>query len=297
MGQWRPLSNLRLQLSRHPPVVVFFLCLLILSITFVCVGLYSQYHNIKNPDISLDWNQVLGSIAGFKFCTHLNDTDAQLEEDSPRMVEHVDRTAANVSTRTTHVSLLVPLVLIGDVPTDSIISATMLGGQLGMKGAAAKTSVNISLLLHTDVLNSNFKGMTAPNTLNTQTPAGTRTRPTLTCLQLTALTNVLPQTPLPPECLVANNEDMSTSPVRAVAVESYKQNSPHCISLEFTPDPLLTVMLTPDEKAVCRYHLLLVSIALLGICVLMSLCGTFFSSKSSRSYHGNDLQKESLLNP
>lgn len=53
MGHWRPVSNLRDQLSRHPPVVVFFLCLLFMSITFVCIGLYSQDHNIKNPDISL----------------------------------------------------------------------------------------------------------------------------------------------------------------------------------------------------------------------------------------------------
>ncbi|XP_051546042.1 transmembrane protein 248-like isoform X2 [Myxocyprinus asiaticus] len=296
MGQWRPLSNLRHQLSRHPPVVVFFLCLLILSITFVCIGLYTQYHDIKNPDISLDWNQVLGSVAGFKFCTNLNDT-AQLEEDSPRMVEHADRTAANVSMSTTHVSFQVPLVLLGDVPAESIICATMLGSQLGMKGAAAKTSVNISLLLQTDVLNSNSKGVSGPNTLNTQTPARTQTRPMLTCLQITALTYVLPQTQLPPECSVAENVDMSTSPVRTVAVESFKHNSPHCFSLQFTPDPHLTVMLTPDEKSMCSYHLLLVSITLLVLCVLMGLCGTFSSSKSPRSYHGNDLLKESLLSP
>lgn len=279
MGKWRPVSNLRDQVSRHPPVVVFFLSLLILSITFVCVGLYSQSHNIKNPDISVDWNLVLGSIAGFKFCTHLNDTDASLEEESPRMVEHSDRT--NISTSSAHVSLLVPLVFIGDVPENTAISATMLGSQMGMKGAAAKASVNISLLLHTDIADS-------------QTPAGTQSSRPLTCLHFTALTHVLPQTPSPPECPVTENEGKSASPVRAVAVEAYKHNSPHCFSLEFTPDPHLTVLLTKDEKALCRYHLLLVSVALLVICVLMSLCGTF-SSRSPRSFQGNDLQKESLL--
>lgn len=81
-----------------------------------------------------DWNQVLGSIAGFKFCTHLNDTDAHVEEDSPRMVEHADRITTNVSLSTSHVSVLVPLVLMGDVPADSVISTTMLGSQLGVKG-------------------------------------------------------------------------------------------------------------------------------------------------------------------
>ncbi|KAI7812302.1 insulin-like growth factor-binding protein 3 receptor, partial [Triplophysa rosa] len=275
-GHWRPVSVLRGHLSRHPPVVVFFLCLLILSITFVCIGLYSQYHDIKNPDISLGWNQVLGSIAGFQFCTHLNDTDAHLEEDSPRMVEHAHRITTNVSMSTSHVSVLVPLVLMGNVPADSVVSATMLGSQLGVKGAPAKTSVNVSFHLHPDVPNN-------------QTLGGTHTGPSLICLQLTALTHVLPQTPSPPECSLTKNVDETTSLVRAVAIETYEHDSPHCFSLGFTADPHLTVLLTQEEKAICRYHLLLVSVSLLVICVLMTLCGT--CSSKSHSYQANDLQK------
>lgn len=277
MGHWRPVSNLRDQLSQHPPVVVFFLCILILSITFVSFGLYSRYHDIKNPDISLDWNQVLGSIAGFSFCTHLNDTDAHLEEDSPRMVEHADTITTNVSMNTSHVSLLVPLVITGEIRSDSVISTTMLGSQLGMKGDAANTTVNITLHLHSGVSNN-------------------QTGPQLTCLQLTALTHVLPQTLSPPECSLVENVDNSTSPVRAVAIETYKHDSPHCFNMKFAEDPSLTFMLTQEEKAVCRYHLLLVSISLLVICILMSFCGTFSSSKS-RSYQANDLQKDTLLSP
>lgn len=281
MGQWRPVSNLRDQASRQPPAVVFFLSLLILSITFVCVGLYSQNHDLNNPDISADWNRVLGSVASFKFCTHLNDSDLPLEEDSPPMVEHKDQT--NISTRTTHVSLLVPLVFTGDVPDEAGISVTVMGSQLGMKGAAAKELVNISLVLHTDVPNN-------------QTHGGTPSARTLTCVHFTALTHVLPQAPTPPECPAVEDGEKSPSPVRAVAVQSYKHNHPQCFSLEYTPDPRLTVLLTKDEKALCRFHLLLVSAALLIICILMSLCGTF-SSRSPRLYQGNDLQKESLLSP
>ncbi len=48
------------------------------------------------------------------------------------MVEHSDRT--NISTSSAHVSLLVPLAFIGDVPDNTAISATMLGSQMGMKG-------------------------------------------------------------------------------------------------------------------------------------------------------------------
>ncbi|XP_056308279.1 transmembrane protein 248 [Danio aesculapii] len=281
MGQWRPVSNLRDQASRQPPAVVFLFSLLMLSITFVCVGLYSQSHDINNPDISTDWNRVLGSVASFKFCTHLNDSDLLPEEDSPPMVEHKVQT--NISTRTTHVSLLVPLVFTGDVPDGAGISVTVMGSQLGMKGAAAKESVNISLLLRTDVPNNQSHG-------------GTTTAQILTCIHFTALTHVLPQTPTPPECPAVEDGEKSESPVRAVAIQSYKHNYPQCFSLEYTPDPRLTVLLTKDEKALCRFHLLLVSAALLIVCFLMGLCGTF-SSRSPRSYQGNDLQKESLLTP
>ncbi len=54
-----------------------------------------------------------------------------------------------------------------------------------------------------------------------------------------------------------------------------------------------SVLLDQDEKALCRYHLLLVSVALLVICVLVSLCGTF-SSRSPHSFQGNVLQKVGL---
>lgn len=48
-------------------------------------------------------------------------------------------------------------------------------------------------------------------------------------------------------------------------------------------------LLEQEEKAICRYHLLLVSVSLLVICVLMSLRGTCLSK--SYSYQATDLQK------
>ncbi|TRY97008.1 hypothetical protein DNTS_001435 [Danionella cerebrum] len=138
MGQWRPVSNLREQASRRPPVVIFFLCLLTLSITFVCVGLYSQNHDIKNPDIGVDWNGVLGSLAALKFCKHLNESDTNLkEEEIPfQMINHDDQ--ISITTSAAQVSLLVPLGFKGDVPDKMNISTTLMGRQLGMKGIVAE---------------------------------------------------------------------------------------------------------------------------------------------------------------
>lgn len=112
---------------------IIFCFILILSYIWILLD-FDEVLSTKSCTFFKGWNQVLGSIAGFKFCTHLNDTDAHLVEDSPRMVEHADRITTNVSMSTSHVSVLVPLVLMGDVPADSMVSATMLGSQLGVKG-------------------------------------------------------------------------------------------------------------------------------------------------------------------
>lgn len=52
MGKWHPLSNLRSYLEHHPPVVIFFLCMLMLSLTFIGVGFYTQTHVVRNPDVT-----------------------------------------------------------------------------------------------------------------------------------------------------------------------------------------------------------------------------------------------------
>lgn len=50
MGLWQPVTNLRDYVSQNPPGVTFFLCLLALAISFICLSSYSYTHTLPNPD-------------------------------------------------------------------------------------------------------------------------------------------------------------------------------------------------------------------------------------------------------
>lgn len=52
MGFWQPLTNLRDYVSQNPPGTTFFLCLLTLAISFICLSFYSNTHTLPNPDIT-----------------------------------------------------------------------------------------------------------------------------------------------------------------------------------------------------------------------------------------------------
>ncbi|XP_058264878.1 transmembrane protein 248 [Hemibagrus wyckioides] len=297
MAQWHPVTNLRSRIIHHPPVTVFFMCLLVLAGAFISIGIYSQNHDIKNPDISMDWNQMLGSLANLKFCTQLNDSDVLNEKpdmNSPPLLTHADELINSTQHKSEVISklLLVPLMNVGDSLDHDSISATLLGSQLGLKGSAGKQTLNITLFLDIQT------PISATDSALLQKPSNMQTKPQAynSCLKITAPSHILPQTPSPPQCPFNKNQENGISPVRALAVQSVKKssNTPSCLNLEFTPDPKLTVLLTQDEKILARYHLLLVSIALLALCLMMCLLGTLTCSRSGR-HLSDDPQKETLL--
>ncbi|XP_066525406.1 transmembrane protein 248 isoform X2 [Hoplias malabaricus] len=251
-----------------------------------------------------DWNQMLGSILGLKFCTHLNSTDIlnrKQVEDSPPLLNHEDGSVTNTSQKakeTVTLSLLVPLVRIGGEPNHNSISATLHGYQLGLKGSSGKEMLNITLFLSLQTQLSKTESVSALD-LDLPTPAEANPKSLVSCLRITAPAHLLPQTPTPPACLADNLE--AVPPVKAIATDSYKQTSqyePPCLSLRFTPDHNLTVNLTQEEKALARYHLMLVSVALLAVCCMMCLIGSLTCSRSWRHMENNlHSQKENLLRP
>lgn len=50
MGFWQPVTNLRDYVCQNPPAVTFFLCLLTLALSFICLSFYSYTHTLPNPD-------------------------------------------------------------------------------------------------------------------------------------------------------------------------------------------------------------------------------------------------------
>ncbi|KAI5100376.1 insulin-like growth factor-binding protein 3 receptor, partial [Silurus meridionalis] len=239
MARWKPITNLRSNIIHHPPVAVFFMCLLLLAGAFISIGIYSKNHDIRNPDISMDWNQMLGSLADLKFCTQLNDTDLLNEKpdmNSPPLLNHADELINNTQKKS--VFLLVTLRTDGDYMNYNSISDTLLGSQLGLKGSAGKQTLNVTLYLHVSATESSF----------IQKPLNMQAKPQFydSCLRITAPNHILPQTPLPPQCPSSKNLEKNIPSVRALAIKSGEKsaNGPACFSLEFTPDPKLTVFLT-----------------------------------------------------
>ncbi|XP_060743084.1 transmembrane protein 248 [Tachysurus vachellii] len=297
MARWQPVTNLRSRIIHHPPVTVFFMCLVVLAGAFISIGIYSQNHDMKNPDIVMDWNQMLASLAKLKFCSQLNDSDLLNEKpdiNSPPLLTHADELINSTQQKHEVISklLLVPLMHVGDHLDHSSISATLLGSQLGLRESAGKQLLNITLFLDIQTHSSTTDSALIQKLSNMQT----RPRAYESCLMITAPSHILPQTPSPPRCPSDKIQENNISPVSTHAVQSITKssNTPSCLSLEFTPDPKLTVLLTQDEKILARYHLLLVSIALVSLCITMCLLGTLTFSKPGR-HLSHDPQKETLL--
>ncbi|KAJ8414053.1 hypothetical protein AAFF_G00066510 [Aldrovandia affinis] len=297
MGMWQPLGNLRSYLEHHPPTIIFFLCLLSLAATFIGFGEYSKAHDVMNPDIALDWNQVLASIANLKFCRFGNETEGgnapspdvdHRENASTPLVGHVaaDGIPANAShppLAPIHLSLLVPLALADSSQARSPASlrTTLWGRDIGLKGSAGNESLNLTLLFYSQ-----------PELRNSETGS------TFTCLRVTAPAHILPQTPQPPVCPVMEDNNSDHSPLNAITSPRKNCNPQNalCYCMEFTSNANLTVMLSQEERDLAGHHLMMVSACLLSLCGLLCLFGSLSCSKSRR-YHGNELdsQKEPLI--
>ncbi|XP_064153783.1 transmembrane protein 248 isoform X2 [Anguilla rostrata] len=293
MGMWQPFGNLRSYLERHPPTIIFFMCLISLAITFLSFGLYVKAHYVRNPDITQDWNQILASIADLKFCVFANETDApsfpmEHAVSSPQFVDHksavgIPLNSSHIPLASTHLSLLVPLALAessqGRGPAN--LHAVLQGSELGLKGSAGNESLNLTLLFYSqpELIHNGLSGETGS---------------TFTCLRVTAPAYILPQTPHPPACPVSDDQD---SPLNAItsAWNQNPQSTLECYCLKFTPNPSLTVILSQEERDLAGHHLIMVSACLLSVCGVLCFLGSLPCSKSQR-YQDNGLDlKEPLI--
>lgn len=58
MNVWQPIINLRDSVYSNPPKATFFLCLLILAFSFICLSFYSYTHTLPNPDTTKVWTPL-----------------------------------------------------------------------------------------------------------------------------------------------------------------------------------------------------------------------------------------------
>ncbi|XP_062372333.1 insulin-like growth factor-binding protein 3 receptor isoform X2 [Sardina pilchardus] len=272
MGKWHPLSNLRSYLEHHPPAVIFFLCMLVLSLTFIGIGFYTQTHRVRNPDLTPDWNEFLESIASLHYCQSVNGSvDGEL---APVPKGKGSGDPVDVEQRL----VMVPLMFQGSAggETPSILSTRLLGKQVGLKGAAEREVLNISLILY-------------PHSQTTD-PKQDGPGP-FTCLQLRAPAAMLPKSPSPPDCPVQQGVAIDHFNTKVFPTDMESKNVPsafRCLKLAFSPDERLTAFLSEEDKILVGQHLLFVSAALLVICGVLCI-GASLPCSRSRRYHGNDL--------
>ncbi|XP_076145146.1 insulin-like growth factor-binding protein 3 receptor isoform X1 [Alosa pseudoharengus] len=280
MGKWHPLSNLRSYLEHHPPAVIFFLCMLMLSLTFIGIGFYTQTHRVRNPDLSPDWNEFLETIANLNYCQSGN---GSVEGELVPVPKGKDSGQPADSVAIEQRFLMVPLLFKGNLggETPNILSTTLLGKQLDLKGAAEKEVFNMTLIFY-------------PHTQTTD-PKQDSLAP-LTCFQLRAPAAMLPKSPSPPDCPVRQAVASDHFNTKVFPTGGNVPPSLRCLKLVFTPDERLTAFLSEEDQILVGKHLLFVSAALLVICGLLCLSASLPCSRSRR-YHGNDLglQKEPLL--
>ncbi|KAK1159949.1 transmembrane protein 248-like [Acipenser oxyrinchus oxyrinchus] len=294
MVMCQPIRNLW---STAPPTTVFLLCLLSLSVTFVGFGLYAQSYEVRNPDVVQDWNKILGALSQLQLCVSENGTDGhtplpdkgQTHASSP-MIGHdaADRQTLNSSHSSDDLdslTLLVPLTLDLAWPSASLsagpvsLRVLVLGSQLDLKGVAGKKSLNLTLMSTWQPLRN-----------------GSDTEQGHTCITVTAPAHMLPGTPLPGACEVGRGSDPTLGAVASALSREQPQHTLGCYSIKYTPDPRLTVMLSPEERYLAGQHLIIIGVFLLSVCGLLCLAAAFCCVKTRRQ-KSNELhmQKEPLI--
>lgn len=275
MGFWQPISNLREYVTHNPPGATFFLCLLSLAVSFICLSFYSSTHTLPNPDMEKDWNHLLSSLSHFHLCVKENASSfAEISSvPPPSMEQGKDQTtyvnSTKSSTPITVLRLRVPLAVTTSSPNgllkDFGLLTTLKASQLDLED---KDHFNLTL----EIVSENSSHA---------------------CLSVSAATHLLPLNLLPPEC-PASGKDIST--IHVEASNQQPSASQTCYSLHFKNVPELTVMLTPEEQRVAVQHVLEVSMCLLVVCLMLCLAASRPHSLARRHHWKElDVQNEPLI--
>ncbi|XP_041856630.1 transmembrane protein 248 [Melanotaenia boesemani] len=275
MGFWQPVSNLREYVSHNPPGATFFLCLLSLAISFICLNIYSSTHILPNPDVEKDWNHLFSSLSQFQLCVKENASSfAEVSSNSPLLMEQGkdQMTSVNSTKSSTSITVLhlrVPLTVTTSSPNGLL------------KDVGLFTTLKASQLYLEDKDHFNLTLEIVPGNSSH------------TCLSIRAATHLLPMNLLPPEC-PASGRNIST--IHVEARNQQPSASQTCYSLHSKNDPELTVMLTPEEQSVAAQHVLEVSMCLLVVCLMLCLAASRpHSLTQHHPWKELDLQNEPLI--
>ncbi|XP_074854547.1 insulin-like growth factor-binding protein 3 receptor [Carettochelys insculpta] len=241
------LGALRPCLQRRPPLVCFGLCLLSLAAAFTGFAVYIQSHEIRDADVTQDWNLLLVSLSHLSFCTMNGTLGLTTPVPSPGTTSALP---GDLLTLSVWVGLTFSLP--GGVrPNATHLALTATGHQLGLGGPDAKQPIHMVAI----------------------TPWPPDPTSQGSCLSLAGPRSLLPQTRTPPHCTVGDLAGPS------------QEEPGSCYQPHYQPNPNLTTMLTLEDRHLCSQRLLLAGLSTLCLCALL-LCTAGLCQPAPRDSRG-----------
>lgn len=300
-----PVQSLRSFASNQPPLLVFTVCLMAFGITTVVLAYVIGENDFPNPDITMDWNIFMERLTEFELCAQHSEivinnkvpsipttTDISIVRNDTNLTQPFMLLSSNAKTvdRSKSMGALLPYIAgqyendeITDTPVNVTVSvsvplhlnvnlksypATILnmivqGYQLGMSGKAADEQLNVAVTLPE---RHNLSHCESEQNCEMYTNV---------CLTLRGSSHLLPQTKKPPSC--QTNIHSQINEVKVSLKEKNKDNYSYwcrkgtLISLGYTPDSKLTVMLSYRDRSLVNLHLMHTSFFLF-VTVITLLC-------------------------
>lgn len=273
MGLWQPVTRLKDYVSHNPPVFTFFLGLLTLAMSFICLGFYSHTYTLPNPDSVKDWNHLLSSLSQLQLCEKENESFSEINSSIPYpLVKQKNESSLPVTQDPSFISILHLWV-----PVDVTIRPP----------SEPPQDLRLHTMLSASLLNIGGEDNVS---LTFEVPVGNSTH---TCLTISAPTHLLPMSLLPPVCSAS---ETNISLIHMEATEQPQTESQTCFSLHFKTDPTLTVMLTQEEQSMSERHLFEVGVFLLVSCIVLCLSVSLTHSLTQhQDWKELDLQNEPLI--
>lgn len=300
-----PVQSLRSFASNQPPLLVFTVCLMAFGITMVVLAYIIGENDFPNPDITMDWNVFMERFTELELCAQHSEvvinnklpsiqttTDLSLIRNDTNLTQPFVLLSSNAKTvdRSKSMGALLPDIAgqydddeITDNPINVTVSisvplhlnmntnnypATILnmivqGHQLGISGKAADEQLNVAVTLPEK-----------HNLTHCQSEQKCE-KYTNVCLTLRGSSHLLPQTKKPPTC--QTNIHSHINEVKVSLKEKSKNDHGYwcrkgtIISLGYTPDSKLTVMLSYRDRSLVNLHLMHTSFFLF-VMVMTLLC-------------------------
>lgn len=265
-------ENLKGFATTRPPLVVFMVCMGLFATVLLTLAYYVGTHEIRDPDISQDWNVFLKNFAELELCIKGNNS-----EQFSTQATTISKSLSKISPNTTPVSLARDST-IGQVleyegprnysvsllltiyPTRDFLSiphnvtylaGTIIGSQLGLAGLAADEAINITAELPYEW-----------NTTHCRNPPfGCEPVQIYTCVHFQAAPLVFPTSRSPSMCEGLNETGIEYHARlfgyrHSKAHSTYYCRSHPTIKVNYKFNPTLAVWLSLNDRSVINLHLM-----------------------------------------